>query len=1079
MATKKDASRTRIETVKVNIRSISTCSTSTVAELQELLADKTEEPVEKENVRARRPQPSVQAGTRKKVAPANATTASLAPRERYILATEVANITLKSLADALKSQPPRKPSRPQPSKTDAPNSARSRPSYSRSSSLTQSPLKERSVSQATNSPIKPSSLRRSISLSSGLTAGPDPGLVATAECARVAFSYLRTPEAAKTAGKDTPALQLENGHLALIGKLVAHGLDNLAIKELRILRKRLDSFLGKGGVDRGDRTMSAKPGAKKTAAPAEKESIALLLDFGDIDRNSPALSLVVTHQTYTLRVVSRIRRPRLVEEAWGCLKLSNPSSPANLMWHVAKESNADPKMLRQLESLAQTVLALCPSISSSDDISADQAHLQPPPDLVFSLQHLAFKIRQRWWTLAKHQGNEEKELLEPFSRCLVAFARRSDLSPLKKYKVADLLFSDLLGSPDSLAAQQRKDSRSVSAASKTLSSLAQSANLAEEALRWISLSGSPTNSKESAAGTAIRLVRAGALSLDVFLKDTRKEDPDETVTNALEALSGSLGGSSSELDSLFMQVNALRRTAAKAISMCGQIPASAAQLQNLALRIISTTVHFSARYLGPCPEIDADSQAQVRHTQRARVMHKYLKSIIDSACMCSKLPIESDLEGHWATMDGLLQDCLAILQHFQGRSEDNLTFPDDLQQPYVKLSNAYWAAHAQLKASNGVITPSIQAMQRSVEVIQPRPQVEQESGLLTMKLERLSEALDSTGRVRSSREVLVQCIRTLIESGMLQDAIELSKENPVHHIFESNESTVTLGRALKTFHRSFLKSSTKDSSELAFFDDAELPLAGRGVILEWQLSLYLKALSRNRSWDSSLTTSVQAISQRLQDIYEPGQFPIRRRRVQIMLLQLSQEHPDILPEQAILSGTDIGSDFNEQNNQDHGLRRYQSHMDALWKLKNSIKEYIPSVAAFQECHSIWNTLLDSTTTWKDLSRRVDSIELWLADLQTAIDYLAAKGEEYTCIPMQHLLVRVLELEKNVDPSRLVTNLSTLGLQFLRLGYTGKAGLAFAKAETCISNENTSTEAKLQWHLGYAEYLLQIGNAVKW
>jgi separase len=49
---------------------------------------------------------------------------------------------------------------------------------------------------------------------------------------------------------------------------------------------------------------------------------------------------------------------------------------------------------------------------------------------------------------------------------------------------------------------------------------------------------------------------------------------------------------------------------------------------------------------------------------------------------------------------------------------------------------------------------------------------------------------------------------------------------------------------------------------------------------------------------------------------------------------------------------------------------------------------------------------------------------------------------------------------------------------LRLGYSGKAGLAFAKAELLLK-ATASIEARLRWHIGYAEYLLAIGNTSKW
>src|SRR5690349_170016 len=108
MATQDDATPARTESIKATLRSTSTCSDATDTALQELLFKKNEDPVEKENVRVR-----VQATARRRAGTTAAATGdslkqpsiALAPKQRYILATEVANTTLKTLADALKNSP--------------------------------------------------------------------------------------------------------------------------------------------------------------------------------------------------------------------------------------------------------------------------------------------------------------------------------------------------------------------------------------------------------------------------------------------------------------------------------------------------------------------------------------------------------------------------------------------------------------------------------------------------------------------------------------------------------------------------------------------------------------------------------------------------------------------------------------------------------------------------------------------------------------------------------------------------------------------------------------------------------------
>lgn len=902
--------------------------------------------------------------------------------------------------------------------------------------------------------------------------------MATAECARVAFAYLRTPEAAKLAGKDAPALQLENGILAFIGKLVAHGLDSQAVKELRVLKRRLDIFLGHS-ADGGSKTAKAKPGTRKPPIPAEKETLASLMDFGDVDPKSPALPVVISFQLYLLRIIGRVRRPQLVEEVSRYLDWSHPSSAANLIAHAANTAKPDPKMTRQLESLAQIVVSLCPSVSRTDDAPQKDGRLPPSPQVVLSLQHLAFQIRQKWWQLSGHKTDIEKELLEPFSRCLGAFVRRSRISDGKKFELADPLVRSLL-EPTGMLSQSQEPSKSKAflAIAKLLASLAQSANLAEDALRWLKASGTAGAADVSAAESAARLVQTAALSLNSYLKNAQEKDPETAMEDALEALSGRLGGTTSEVDNLFLQTNTLRRVATKAISSKVDGILSQAKLRQYAMRIVAATIHFAVRYLDHGDEAEADAQNGTCQKQKLFSCRKYASSIIDSACICSKSSVESGANDHWATVDGLLQDSLAIMGHLTGPDDSEETIAGELRQAYVKLSNAYWALYLQLRALERNSPVSIKAMQKSIEILDERPPAEQQSGLLVMKSEKLAEVLESLDQAQGSREATAIGIRALIRSGVLETAVAMAKTFPVQRAFDADESTAMLGRALKQFHRSFLKFGVLYSSALAFYDDETLSGDGRGLLLELQLGFFARLLSKNRSWDADLNASVQAISARLHQLYTLDNFPIRRRRVLTTLCQLSLDHPDVLPHASEWIN-ELESEIVTEASEDLGLVGFQSHLQTLGRVKSCMQKTAPPVETLKECIAIWQKIVDLAGSWDSLVQRVDDVELWLAELQSLTDFLGAKGEEYVCLPLLSLQTSILELERDEDTSLLVMSLCAFGLQLLRLGYSGRAGLALAKAEGLAAHEKTSTEARLQWHLAYAEYLVHIGNMPKW
>ncbi|KAH7127059.1 peptidase family C50-domain-containing protein [Dendryphion nanum] len=1094
MAGKDDTPRTRIESIKTDLQSIASCTNATVTALQALLDDKIEVLPDKENLDSskRPPVRTVQASARTKsrsvtvsatVGTAKKSSSSiicLTPREKYVLATETANATLKSLTDALKLQSSSQTSRP----TSTPKTAQEvdtqptskRAGHTRTVSSSQKPLQERLPSQASNSPVKPSTLRQSTSR------GQDPSLVATAECARLAFAYLRTPEAIKIAGKDVPKLQLENGILALVGKLVAHGLDSLAIKELRILKKRLDAILEVTKPCKESGAMTQKPAQKRDLS--ERESIASLLGFQNVEQKKVVLPIVVSHQAYTLRIMARMRRPGLFEDCWNYLTLSNPCSPANLLWHAAKLSNGDSKFVRQLESLAQTMLSMCSSSSSPDFDGVNNDRFWMPAEICLSLQHAAFKVRRRWWRMAKHQGNVNKELLEPFGKCVSAFTRRSKLPATQNYELAKSLFEDLASCTEDPEPNESIELSSIASVAMVMSNLANVAGLSDEAFTWLGASV-PSTSKDPAARRTSRLIRMATITLDNNLKGKVSKDSGEVLSNALEALTGSLEGSSFDLEALFVEVNSLRRVASRAICSTAKTQDNSDTSSSIleeAVQTIKATVRFTARYIGPRVVEKEPAQPLRRYQERVALVLKSLKSIIDSMSLCCKLPVYTDPGAYWTNLDTLIQDCVFILQHYDGSLESLEPLPklpDELQCPFVKLSNAYWTLYLQLKIIIGSKGPAILSMQRSIDILQSRSQAEQISGLIAMKFERLGEAYETSESFDQSRKAFWNSIESSINSGVLQMAAEIASKHPPKHIFTDTEGpTVSLGRILKLLHQSFLKSIPKDSNEVGFYDDCELTAEQRGLLLEWQLALYVKSLSRNRTWDSSLNPSVLALSTRILDVYSLQVFPVRRMRASVMILQIHQDHPDLfpltsLPSSILIEPTDTGT-----KSEDKSLLCYRGHLKAMLKLKLSMLAPSKDTSNLNESCLIWQKLIDGASSWKELEDKIDDFEGWLRVLQNTADYLAASGEEYLSVSVLQLLAKALELQESLNLTHIVSTLSTLGLQLLHLGYTGKAGLALAKAETLISKNVVPTETILHWHVAYAEYLLRIGNSTK-
>jgi len=479
--------------------------------------------------------------------------------------------------------------------------------------------------------------------------------------------------------------------------------------------------------------------------------------------------------------------------------------------------------------------------------------------------------------------------------------------------------------------------------------------------------------------------------------------------------------------------------------------------------------------------VDAESDPQCRQEDRLSMAWKCTKSIVESVLTCCKRSTSSP--ELWSELDIVLQDCCYILRRLAEEFENGvLTDPhvgDVVSTCLVKLSNAYWNTYLQLRKA-AAIDPELLlvAMRRSIDLVSEGSETQQEAGHLAMKLERLGEALDNVRKANESRKAFGQCIGYHIYSND-QALAEGCAQHSLQALFEGDGSFSTLGRLLKALHRSYLAHGVKRASEPAYYDDAYLQPDIRGAILEWQLLLFAKTLSKNRQWDSNLTQSVRTLTVLLLGSYNLERYPVRFLRVAILVLQLSQDHPQIVSHDLLPSGISPENIATVDLSKDEGLSKVKEHLIALYSFKLAMQQASPPTEILQKCFATWEFLAKSASSWTALAERIGDIDAWVYDIQACVDCLNAKGEEYLALPVLHLLVTIFELQNKKDASDLVCSLAALALQFLRLGYTGKAGLSLAKAEILITRQTVLTESKLKWHTAYAEYLFRIGNIDKW
>jgi separase len=533
---------------------------------------------------------------------------SLAPKERYALATEIVNITLKNLTESLKSRP-----KQQNRSTAVANEQQSDPATPRKLSRTSSSTSRGALQPRSGNSTPTSQTPNESKVSSGkttkdavaLTQGPSPHITATGECSRLAFSFLRSANTKQLGVKELPAFQLENGMLALAGKLLAHGLESSAIKELRIVKTRLEAV--------------AKA---KSSGPPEKQTLAgLLLVKIDVAQHPTTLPLIITYQNLVLRAIALSSKSATIEACLEYLELSEPLSPANLIKLHGDQSGDKDKTGRLLEALSTTILGLCPSLSSKADQIATEREHSPAPEAVLRLQGIGLQIRKQWWELVQHQPDLEKELLDPASRCISAFVRRTR----KRRSVQQIYSAASKFVLSVLSDNEMTDSKALIAIGRTLTSLAEESGQTEEAQKW-----SAALEKQSQNLDANHAQRISATVRRLLTMDTK------SVSAALPELTSSLkdtiSGSPSDYECL---LNDLSKLLAKLPNGSG----SDDDLQHLGSLSAAFALRFVRSYPGkglfPTQTIIQQALRQTTSSDAANtwICHEAIQVLLDNGSL--------------------------------------------------------------------------------------------------------------------------------------------------------------------------------------------------------------------------------------------------------------------------------------------------------------------------------------------------------------------------------------------------------------------------------------------------------------
>ncbi|KHJ35897.1 putative cell division-associated protein bimb [Erysiphe necator] len=985
----------------------------------------------------------------------------LSYQEKSLLSTEIINVTLKSLSEALK--PLKSVTTLRPNSTEL--IQQEGDNTNSSSSISELTFHSRSSStrKSSSSNISNKETRTSISALSY-----ESEYKPTAECARIAFSCLRELQSSKSLDLKLPHLHLEHGMSVLITKLISLGMDDLAVKELRILKRCLTIDLKNTKVD-------IKP------LVSCGSNLANLLDFGNIELCGLKLELVITTQLQVLRLIASSKKPKNAELALPILSLTNTSSPIRLIQIAAKgvqEVKKIDKLTRQLQSVTEIILSLCPSVSPSYDALAVESRISLCPKIAIQLQTIALYSRILWWDLARHTGDFSKDILKPFLFCLSAFARRSQNSSSETLYIALEAMKTIHKQVENFPIPSLPAVNSVMVdIFKLLASLAKDAHQIDVAISWIEQAYCILK-KENILGARLYGIVARLVTLRL---QSSSQDPivEEQLFALLENLDRSLKGQASEIDDLFIEVSRTRKVALNYLINPPIRPESVPEnnsLQEMCRSLVFLCPRLSLRYLGNVPEATATLKDVAQYKKRLQFIYKFSIYAVDSSLYLIKsLLAEGTLK--WEFLDFRLQDCLTLLDQIDSQSNEASHHIGQGISPLthrLRISNLYYSQYLDIRENRSPKTSNqmIKLLCRSIDCIRERPPQERKTALFTAKLERLAELYHNSGQYDELLQHLYTLRNELIQGGVLSAVLSQASSQPLKTAWSSSREISMLGRTIYSILKIQIKLA-KSVSQLPLFEET-WSNEERAIVLEYELEF----LCRYSIAKSNSTIELQRFAfKQLLELYNKSQFPLRRFRVilRFLIAQFGSFDKQFYEAEMELESSII-ENLVIQGTEDDGLSKYFIYFKSIAMISKEFNKNQPCLTKLTRGLTILSEILSKCKNLSDLNKQIDDIVALLALLNTINDWLQVHGHDKTRISVLNLITELSEkAEVVLSHDELILNLIKLGTQWLHLGYSGKACQALDRARNFHQKTGSSTLVTLQLQIFASEYFLTIGN----
>lgn len=1039
-----DSTAARADAVRNAVSSVSTCNPTISATLKELFQlndssnDSTKPAPRPRNTKITRAPSKASSKPTARGTPDNGQ--YLSAKEKAVLATQVITTSLKALGEAAKTATSPSQDVQQPPKNVLTKSV-ARNVVQRTVSAPTKP-QQRQLNRTTTAPDPTKTVQSPTSLS------PSTGCLSLIECVRTSFTILSTLEASKALR--LPELQWENGMSSFINKLIGLNYFDMAIKELRMLKRRLERASGEDSKSATART--------KVESNVNSRTLSELLDFTKVTIGGPGrLSLIISCQLQVLRIAHGLKKSLHLENMLPLLREGCPNSPIKLLLLSLKDDNPDQtKCARNLESLSQSLLALTPGVSAKDDDIAAEPMLSPSAEVALEAQALGLGIRLQSWSVSGHRGDVDKDILTPLSKCLSAFVRRS---PSGNFSIIFLAFSQIWKHIEKLGLRPTESSRSpLAAIYQVLAIVSRESGNTNEAKKWVGKIKSLIDPNEDSVA---RCCAIAAQLLALSLKQWSQVN-ETLLMEVMEGLRGPLGGTTAEMDDLLVSICLLRKSV---MSLVVGKNEGSCSLSQATLKLLESFIfqlpRFTLRWLGKPPSPTNGPKELVRFDQRRGTLSTQLPQIIDSALLFTRILLDKE-QLVWDTIDSTLQDCLTILEYM-----GDIARPGTKVNPnppyHVKISHLYYQLHVALRKTQSKTTEatSLKALRKSIDSVKNRSEAEQSKAQLLVKWERFAELCRASGRQDDAMDALRSIRDHLVRQDVVSKVTQSLATEPWCIAWQLNPDVDQLSRTVCNIAKLDRK-HTDWAWLLSGLDKA--------TALEHDLYAIIFKEPRYQPEADLSGTTVKALLQ----IYSIEQYPVRRLRTLLHILaakigksdEVVELRAEIEPVLRTISGGALADDS--------GLIRYVAHLQALATCLLGLATANINTPPFKEAVANWKTMVSKCESAEQLSAYIDNPSQLLTVLQSLVDFARIEGLETLQTEILELSISISKLSPNSNFEILVNQSIALCQQHLSHGWSSKAEKLLQDNEERLSQPDVDRELIVAYQLAAAEYHLSLG-----